>query len=230
MTAQLSLRWRRRCVTLITISAGAIVLLNLLAAVPSPIRYAGSLLLSVPVVICAWLLSDVARLWGSGRSLSSAERVVRDRSIVKAYTILIWLCLALAVALHLPAFDAATSAVAHGRVLTLIWTLLAATLVLPGLVAAWSESLGEEGSVGPAQLIRDRFRGGDAIGHIVALVLALIAAGLLAILVLPPEQQATVRIWAVAVAALAVLIAGLLVARPLLREVRTSPSADSTRK
>lgn len=230
MTAQLSLRWRRRCVVLISSAAGTIVLLNLLTGLPSSLRYTGSLLLSVPVVVAAWLLSDVVRLWGSERLLSREDLAVRDRSIMKAYAILTWLCLALAIALHLPGFDTATSPVAQGRTLTLIWTLLAATLVLPGLLAAWSESPGQEESSSPAQLIRARFRGGEAIGHIMALVLALVAAGLLTILVLPPEQQATVRIWAVAVAALAVLIAGLLVARPLLREVRTGPSADSTRK
>lgn len=226
--SHLSLPWRRRCVSLIGVSAVAIVLLNLSAAVPSPLRYGASLLLSGAIGAGAWLLSDIARLWRDERLLSEAERVHRDRSVVRAYFVLAWLCIGLAVCLHLPAFaDTEPAAVAHGRTLTLAWALLAATITLPGMTAAWSESLPADRTIGPAQLVRERFRSGDAPAHAATLVLVLVAVGLLALLVLPARQQATVRIWAVAVASLAVLIAGLLVARPLLREVRAEPPTES---
>lgn len=220
--------WRRRCVSLIAASGGGIVLLNLLSTVPSWLRYGTSLLLSGGIVICAWLLSDTLKLWRDERLLSADERALRDRSVVRAYLILGWLCIALAVGLHLPGFvDAEAAAEVHGRTLTLMWAFLAATVTLPGLTAAWSESWPEQLSVDPARLVRQRLRGADAPAHAATLVLMLVAIALLALLVMPPGQRATLRIWAVAVASLALLIAGLLVTRPLLREVRTEPPADS---
>lgn len=227
---QLSLRWRRRFIVLITGAAGGMVLLQLLHEGPASLRFGGTLLLGCVVAMGGWLLSDIARLWRSVDLLSPAERAVREYSIGRAYALLVWGCLAVALALQLPALAAVGIPVALQRTRILLWALVVAAITLPGIVATWSAGAPEDEGMGPARLIRDRFAGEGATAHIATLLLVLIAVGLLGLLALPPGPRVALRSGAIMVAILAVLIAGVMVGRQLMKEMRSTVPPDSSRR
>lgn len=177
---RLSRPWRRGLVLVMAVGATGVIILGASERRSESGFLLGSLVGGCICLIALWLLADSMRPWlVRGIGAGGEERAHADATLRNSYRVIAAAAIIIALYLQIAEALAGRLATDPARASLLLWSFIVLVIVLPVLIAAWTEPADGfgAGTVGPAGLIRARFRGSSAPAYIAAAVL--FSAGLL---------------------------------------------------